>query len=53
MDNRFLKYLNFLIELEGGYSNHKNDKGGVTYNGITQTTYSSYRKKYNKRIKIY
>ena len=40
----FQKALEFLFPSEGGYSNHKNDKGGATNMGITQNTYNVYRK---------
>lgn len=38
----FLRALKLLLRNEGGFSNHKNDKGGRTNYGITQSTYSSY-----------
>ena len=37
--------LQFLFPVEGGYVNNKNDKGGPTNMGVTQSTYNSYRKK--------
>ena len=40
----FQKALEFLFPSEGGYSNHKNDKGRATNMGITQNTYNVYRK---------
>ncbi len=39
--------LDFLFPSEGGYSNHKNDKGGATNMGVTQATYNYYLKKHN------
>jgi len=36
--------LQFLFPAEGGYVNNKNDKGGPTNMGVTQSTYNSYRK---------
>lgn len=43
----FEKALEFLFPSEGGYSNHKDDMGGPTNMGVTQSTYNSYRKKHN------
>ena len=34
--NRFEKIFDYLIKVEGGYSNDKNDKGGKTKYGITE-----------------
>ena len=31
-----------LLDREGGYSNHPNDRGGATNHGITQTTYAQW-----------
>src|SRR5574344_1118504 len=39
--------LEFLFPSEGGYSNHKADKGGATNMGVTQQTYNYYLKKNN------
>ena len=36
--------LGFLFPAEGGYSNHKADKGGATNLGVTQGTYSAWLK---------
>ena len=36
--------IEYLGVVEGGYSNHKADKGGATNRGITQKTYDNYRK---------
>lgn len=33
-----------ILKCEGGESNHPSDKGGLTYKGITYTTYVYYRK---------
>lgn len=33
------------LKYEGGYSNNKNDRGGATNYGITQSTYNSWRKR--------
>lgn len=35
--------LNFVLQWEGGYSNHPNDKGGETNFGITYAVYNQYR----------
>lgn len=37
--------LQFLFPSEGGYVNGKDDKSGPTNMGITQLTYSNYRKR--------
>ena len=44
-DEDFKKALNFIKQVEGGYSNHKADKGGKTNFGITQLTYDEYNRK--------
>ncbi|MCS6267364.1 MAG: hypothetical protein H2174_07330 [Vampirovibrio sp.] len=33
-----------ILELEGGVSDHPNDRGGLTHFGITQETYGIYQK---------
>lgn len=38
----FESALQFLFPSEGGYSNHKADKGGATNMGVTQSTYNAY-----------
>lgn len=38
----FERCYSVIRKLEGGVSNHKNDKGGTTKWGITQATYSGY-----------
>ncbi len=45
--DRFCLIMSYLFKAEGGYSNHKYDKGGVTNYGITQKTYDAFRKKKN------
>lgn len=40
---RFKECLNHVSGSEGGYSNHKADRGGATNYGITQRTYDRYR----------
>src|SRR3546814_13938072 len=37
--------LDWLLEEEGGWSNHPADRGGATMYGVTQTTYNGWRKK--------
>lgn len=43
-DKYFTKMLAFVLEHEGGFVNHRHDKGGATNKGVTQNTYNSYRK---------
>lgn len=38
----FNVFLRRLLRLEGGYVNHKNDKGGCTNKGVTLTTFRKY-----------
>ncbi len=51
MDKNFEKALSFVLQMEGGYSNNKYDKGGKTNFGITQTTYNSFRTKKGLSVK--
>lgn len=44
---RFLKFLNILLKLEGGAVDNPLDKGGATNLGVTQQTYSLFLSKYN------
>jgi len=37
-----------LLDREGGYSDHKSDRGGSTNYGITQSTFSSWLSKQGK-----
>jgi lysozyme family protein len=37
--------LQMLLRHEGGWSNHPADKGGATFNGVTQGTYDQWRAK--------
>jgi len=37
--------LEWLLEEEGGWSNHPADRGGATMYGVTQATYNAWRKK--------
>jgi lysozyme family protein len=37
--------LDYLLDEEGGWSNHKSDRGGATMYGVTQGTYDGWRKK--------
>lgn len=48
---KFYKAMEYLLCAEGGYSNHKLDKGGVTNFGITQKTYNLYLKKHSFKEK--
>lgn len=43
--------LSLLLLEEGGWSNHPNDKGGATFNGVTQATYDDYRTRLAKKPK--
>ena len=43
-DNNFEKIMDYVFNSEGGYVNHKHDRGGATNYGVTQTTYNSWRK---------
>ena len=36
MDDRFKKFLDYIFEVEGGYTDDKNDRGGKTTWGITE-----------------
>ena len=42
---RFDDCLKFVLAVEGGFSNHPNDRGGCTNFGIIQTEYDSWRMK--------
>jgi lysozyme family protein len=44
MNNSFADSLSCLLQAEGGFVNNPNDSGGATNHGITQGTYSQYRK---------
>lgn len=43
ISNDFDTSLDYLLEEEGGWSNHPSDKGGATFNGVTQGTYDQWR----------
>lgn len=43
MNGRFQACLEFVLRKEGGYSNHKADRGGATNRGVTQVTYDTWR----------
>lgn len=43
--SNFQTALSFVLSQEGGYSNHPNDSGGATAQGVTQLTYNNYRAK--------
>lgn len=47
----FDKALKFVLLHEGGYVNHKDDKGGATNKGITQATYNSWLRAKGQNIK--
>lgn len=49
-NNDFKKALDFILQLEGGYSNNSNDFGGETNFGITKSVYDSFRKSKNLPI---
>lgn len=49
-EENFEKVLNYLFPTEGGYGNHKNDYGGPTNLGVTQTTFNAWRKMNNKPV---
>jgi len=40
--------LDYLLDEEGGWSNHPSDKGGATFNGVTQATYDDWRARVKK-----
>lgn len=40
---RFAECLAYVLRHEGGYSNHRTDRGGATNRGITQATYDEWR----------
>ena len=42
-EDYFERAMNYLMKVEGGYSNRKNDWGGATNFGVTQTTFNSWR----------
>jgi lysozyme family protein len=46
MTARFVTCLNIVLGNEGGISNHKADRGGLTNSGVTQRTYDMYRAKH-------
>lgn len=46
-DKNFEKIVELLFGLEGGYTNHPNDRGGKTNYGVTQDTYNAWRKMNN------
>ena len=44
-DKNFEKIMEYVFKSEGGFSNNKNDRGGRTNFGVTQSTYNYWRKK--------
>ncbi len=45
--SRFDECLKFVLAKEGGYVDHKHDRGGATNKGITQAVYDGYRSSHN------
>ena len=43
--------LEYLLEEEGGWSNHPSDRGGATMYGVTQAVYDDYRVRLKKQTK--
>ena len=43
MTPAFLRALEFTLSVEGGFSNHPQDRGGRTQNGVTQRLYDVWR----------
>lgn len=48
MNPRFQQCLKVILQNEGGYVNHKNDRGGSTNFGITQRVYDEFNKSRNQ-----
>ena len=46
-DKKFYTLLDYVFADEGGFSNHKNDRGGRTNFGVTQTAMNEYTRKRN------
>ena len=44
-DRNFETVMDYVFKSEGGFSDRKNDLGGRTNKGVTQTTYNAWRKK--------
>lgn len=51
LDGSFESALNVILNFEGGYVNDKDDRGGATNFGITQSTYNSWCKQNGQRPK--
>ena len=47
----YKKALSFVLKWEGGYSNNPNDRGKMTFKGITQAAYNSYLLSKNMKAK--
>ena len=43
MQSNYDQSLHWVLQHEGGFSDHKADPGGATNKGITQKTYDAYR----------
>lgn len=50
-DDKFYYAMKIVFAHEGGYCNDKDDLGGATNMGITQTAYNSYCKRHNLKTK--
>jgi hypothetical protein len=44
VESIYRQAMQFMLQWEGGYVNHPNDKGGATNKGVTQGTYNAYRR---------
>ena len=50
-DDNFEKVMDYVFNSEGGYVNHKYDRGGPTNFGVTQKTFNAWRKQKGLPIK--
>ena len=50
-DKNFEKIVQLVFGSEGGFSNHPNDRGGRTNDGVTQSTYNGWRRKKGLSVK--
>lgn len=51
MPHDLTEALGYLLDEEGGWSDHPSDRGGATFNGVTQTTYDDWRVRVVKKPK--
>ncbi|CAD8211508.1 unnamed protein product [Paramecium pentaurelia] len=51
-DDKFHACLKYIKESEGGDSNHKNDKGGATRQGLSQNAYNLYQKELGNKGQV-